>query len=350
MIAERLQNVKRILVLNRNQIGDCLLTTPLLRALKRGYPGAHLAVAIPEPRRDLLATNPHVDEIVIRPRRDRWVDKFQFAIDIRRRDYDLIISLQEKSLFYAWATYYAALARSRCVTVALDHPRTRRYYQQNVPIQPDRHEVYKYLDIARLIHCPAEQSPVLELQPTKDARAWVRQFVSDRGVDPDTRFIAINPGATMEEKRWPVERFAEVAERLHQELGLPVMILGGEEDRERAAGIVNGMTHRPLVTAGMASLAHTAALLERCELLVTGDTGPMHMAVAMAVPVVALFGPTNPLKFGPFSRNKVVLRHDEPCETCALPCTHTITAEECLGAAMKLYNPPPGRRAGVERR
>lgn len=340
----RLGDIRRILVLNRNHIGDCLLTTPMLRALKRRFPRAHLAVSVPASNLDLLVTNPHVDEIVVRPEIGQWTAKFRFAFQARRRGYDLILSLQEKSKFYAWAAFYAALGRRRTVTVALDHPRTRRWYQHRIrPLRPDQHEVFKYLDLAVVLGCPRERNPVLELEPTELARNRADHLISTYGIDPDVRFIGINPGGTKPEKRWPVERFAQAAERLSDELGLPVMIFGGPGDQARAEQIRERMQGEPIVVAGHTTLSETAALLERCRFLITGDTGPMHMAVALAVPVVALFGPTNPVKFGPFTSLKTVLRHPEPCPACSAPCLHTISVEECVEAALKLYQAPPSR-------
>lgn len=338
----KLGKLRKILVLNRNHIGDCLLTTPLLRALKRRYPRARLCVSIPQSNHDLLANNPHVDEIVFRPEINSWAAKFAFARQIRRQGYDLIISLQEKSNFYAWATRFSTLLNPKpAVTIGLDHPRTRRHYQYNVPVLADRHEVYKYLDVAELLECPSDLNPVLELSPPAAARQRMGEWVSFEGFDPDQRFIGINPGGTKPDKRWIPERFAAVADRLHEELGLPAVILGGGNDREAAERIRAAIaSHTPLVSAGKTTLGETAALLERCRLLVTGDTGPMHMAVALAVPVVGLFGPTDPAKFRPFSTSSRVLRHEAPCSDCAerrrLPCLHTITPDEVVEAALGL--------------
>lgn len=363
----RTGNPRKILVLNRNHIGDCLLTTPLLRALKRRFPRAKLEVSIPASNEDLLATNPHVDRIVPRPKLSSWAAKFRFALDIRAEEYDLIISLQEKSLFYAWATYYATLFnRNRPVTVGLDHPKTRTWYQHKVPVLADQHEVYKYLDIAALLGCPKERNPVLELVPPPLAQERIEDLLASRGVHPDERFIGVNPGGTQIEKRWPVERYAAVGDQLHERFGLPVLVFGGREDHDRASQIADRMkTHRPVIAAGRASLGETAALLERCQLLVTGDTGPMHMAVALAVPVVALFGPTDPRKYRPFTTLSAVLRHAEPCDECRVrrteqrsrkrvsddarspeasaPCLHTVSVDECVAAAVKLYSVPPSR-------
>ncbi len=351
----RLADVRRILVLNRIHIGDCLLTTPLLRALKRRFPRAQVVVAIPDANRDLLSTNPHVDEIVIRPETGGWGAKMQFAFDMRARGFDLVISLQEKSMFYGWASLYTKLFNGKSpVTVALDHPRTRRFYDYRIPLEQDQHEVYKYIAVANLLRCPRERNPVLELEATGESRERTEQMMVGRGFNTDSRFIGINPGGSKPNKRWSTERFAEVGNRLHDELGLPVMVFGGPGDLQRATAIAERIKHRPLVVAGRATLGDTAALLERCRFLVTGDTGPMHMAVALAVPVVALFGPTSPIKFGPFTSLREVLRHDQPCELCPRPCLHTITVDECVEAALRLYTSPPvagvPSRVGAERR
>ena len=352
----KLDNVRQILVLNRNHIGDCLLTTPLLRALKRRYPRARLCVSVPESNRELLKTNSHVDRIVIQPI-NSWASKFKFAWEIHTRGYDLIISLQEKSNFYAWATHFSAVLNRRLISVGLDHPRTRRHYQHNVPVQPGRHEVFKYLDVAELLGCPPEKNPVLELTPPPGSREKIGAWASIEGFDPDQRFVGINPGGTKPEKRWLLERFAEVADRLHEETGLPALITWrsdrpGQRPGDRGCG---GHAH-PTDRGRAGLLGDTAALLERCNLLVTGDTGPMHMAVALALPVVALFGPTDPAKFRPFSSASVVLRHEKPCASCAAgpatksnprpsrwPCIHTITAADVTAAALSLYQGPMTR-------
>lgn len=346
----RLDHVGQILVLNRNHIGDCLLTTPLLRSLKRRFPHAHIGVSVPAANQDLLTKNAHVDEIVVRPRLSHWGAKVSFALQMRERGYDLIISLQEKSLFYAWAAFYAAMG-SRALTVNLDHPRTRFFYRHSIrPSRPGQHEVQRYLDVARYLGCPVDQNPVLELQPAPHHNEGAARLLQQCGAEEETRFIGINPGATRGEKRWPVERFAQAADRLYEQLGLPAMIFGGSGDRGLALAIESRITtHRPVSIAGRASLGESAALMGRCRLLVTNDTGPMHMAVALAVPVVALFGPTNPVKFSPFTRQKAVLSHPEPCGVCTRPCTHTISVDECVDAALGLYQAPPAPRLSRQR-
>ncbi|MBI3909330.1 MAG: hypothetical protein HY320_00150 [Armatimonadetes bacterium] len=335
-----LSEFRRILVLNRSHIGDCLLTTPTLRALRRGMPRAHLGVSVPAANRDLLACNPHIDEIVPRPRRTRWLQKFNFALEIRQWKPDLVISFQEKSIFYALATWYQRSA----LTLSLDHPRTRRFYDYTVPIPAGCHEVEKYLAVADALGCARDGRPVLELVTPVPARESARRLLEELGADPEERFIAINPGGTKPEKRWPVGRFAEVAEALQRELGLRVLIIGGPSDVENAVAIAARCSRPSLIVAGRTTLGETAACLERCTVFVTGDTGPMHMAVALAVPVVSIFGPTNPIKFGPYTTLATVLRREQPCSGCVQPCIHTISAAEVIAAALDQCPRAPAMR------
>src|SRR5205085_5777525 len=113
-----------MLVLGRSHIGDCLLSTPAIRALRRRYPAASLDVALPRSNLDLVSSNPYVDDVIVRPSRGDWPAKIRFAQRVRRRAYDLVVSFQEKSLFYGWVARYSGAPRR----VGLDHPRTRGYY------------------------------------------------------------------------------------------------------------------------------------------------------------------------------------------------------------------------------
>jgi ADP-heptose:LPS heptosyltransferase len=332
----------RILLLNRNHIGDCLFTTPAIRALRTAYPEADLVAAVPAINRDLLIGNPCLTEVMVRPPRGarthlRWLQ------EIRRRRFDLVISFQEKSFFYA---ALARLSGAR-LTVSLQHWRTRPFYHRIVPVVPGRHEVEKYHAIAQAVLGPggpegddeASWTPgAMELHVVSEHRARADRLLGERGIDPMARLVGINPGATMPVKRWPVERFATLGRELFVRHGARALVLGGPDDRERAAAIARAVPGAVSV-AGHTRLGETAALLLRCRLLISGDTGPLHMAVALGVPVVGMFGPTNPYKYGPWSeqgaarRRASVLRHAEPCPECDRPCVHAISVEECLSAA-----------------
>lgn len=359
----------RILVLNRNHIGDCLFTTPAIRALRIAYPEAVLVAAVPSPNHDLLASNPCLSEVLVRPLRG-VTSQLRLLSEIRRRRFDLVISFQEKSF------YYAALARlsGARLTVSLHHWRTRVFYHRIVPVVPGRHEVEKYHAIAQAVLAPTSMSdpgterdrhgtphagggatkresstrllagPLLrspgamELHVSREHRSRADTLLARLEVSDDSLLVGLNPGATLAVKRWPPERFAAVGRELAARHQARILVLGGPGDEERAASIAQAVPGAVSV-AGRTRLGETAALLRRCHLLISGDTGPLHMAVALGVPTIGLFGPTNPGKYGPWGEQggrparASVLRHTEPCPECDRPCVHTISVEECVAAA-----------------
>jgi ADP-heptose:LPS heptosyltransferase len=350
---------QRILLLNRNHIGDCLFTTPAIRALRTAYPEAVLVAAVPPVNRDLLESNPCLSEVLVRPLRG-VVHHWRLLQEIRRRQFDLVISFQEKSFFYA---ALARLSGAR-LTVSLQHWRTQPFYHRIVPAIPEHHEVERYHAIAQAVLGPQamrdegrgmrDEEPIsliprpssliprrpgaMELHVSLDHRAKAEALLANLGMTGDAPLIGINPGASMKSKRWPTERFAAVAGDLAAGYDARILVLGGSDDEGRAAAIARAVPGA-LSVAGRTRLGETAALLRRCRLLVSGDTGPLHMAVALGIPSIGLFGPTDPERYGPWGqrgegrRGAVVLRHPHPCPRCSRPCVHTITVEECLSAA-----------------
>jgi ADP-heptose:LPS heptosyltransferase len=293
--------------------------------------------------------------VLVRPLRG-LSQQLSLLREIRRRQFDLVVSFQETSFFYA---ALARLSGAR-LTVSLQHWRTQPFYDRIVPVVPGRHEVEKYHAIAEAVLAPpeslggleageharhlADSGPFLrppgamELHVSPQHRARAEAILQSVGIAPEVQPIGINPGATMEIKRWPVERFGAVGRGLARRHDAPILVLGGPGDEERAAAIA-GMVPAAVSVAGRTCVGETAALLRRCRLLISGDTGPLHMAVALGVPTVGLFGPTNPRKYGPWSAQEderqraTVLRHAGPCPECERPCVHTIRVEECLTAA-----------------
>jgi len=159
--------------------------------------------------------------------------------------------------------------------------------------------------------------------------------------------LCVAPGARWETKRWPVERFAEAAARLAEEAGVRVIVVGTEEDRPLAQGICSRVGEQALDWTGRTSLVELAALLHRSALLLTNDSGPMHLAAALGTPVVAVFGPTNPSRTGPYSDRAVVVRSAVPCAPCYQRrcdrpvCLEEVGVEDVVGEARALLSGEP---------
>jgi ADP-heptose:LPS heptosyltransferase len=205
------------------------------------------------------------------------------------------------------------------------------------------------------IRNPQSEGPgAMELHVSREHRTRANALLASLGVGVSAELIGINPGATMAVKRWPVERFAAIGHELAVRRSAQILVLGGPGDEERAEAITQAVPGAVCV-AGRTRLGETAAMLRRCRLLISGDTGPLHMAVALGVPTVGLFGPTNPGKYGPWRGHDrasrpddrpalaAVLRHPEPCGECDRPCVHTISVAECLAAAERCLGVIEGR-------
>jgi ADP-heptose:LPS heptosyltransferase len=325
---------QRILLLNRIHIGDCIFTTPAIRALRDAYPDAWIVAAVPHAHADLLRFNPCIDALIWRPVRNWW-RKWEFVREVRRQQFDLIVSFQEKSVFYGLTAWYAGARQ----TLSLQHWRTRRFYQRTVPWPHHLHRIERYLTLAAAVGATAG-SPHTELHVGAANHERAEAILRERGVGPREPIVGLNPGSTEAERRWPPERFAAVGDRLAEVAGARILLFGGRGDRAMTSEIARLMTTPAINLAGETGLLESAALMERLDVFISGDTGPLHMAAALGTSVVAMFGPSRPElaapRFGAAGGRARILRNEESCGVCEGPCLHTISAEECADAALDL--------------
>jgi heptosyltransferase-2 len=335
--------VKRILVRGTNWIGDAVLTTPALMAIRKGFPQAKIALLVRPAIADLLHCHPAVDEIVLY--RDPGPHaglggKLTLARLLRRGRYDLALLFQnafEAAAITALAGIpnrygYATDGRSFLLT-------------HRVPLTPKirrSHQVEYYLELLRPLGIQVEpEPPMLRTTPGEDAEAieHLRAF----GVDAKKVLIGLNPGSVYgTAKRWLPERFAEVADRVAAKQGGVVLIFGGHGEEELGAALASLMAAPTLVLSGRTTVRQLMALIKQCRLFITNDTGPMHIATAFGVPTVAIFGPTDPLTTSPFGSGHELVRHPVDCSPCLLRecpidhrCMQGITVEVVHTAAMR---------------
>jgi len=335
--------VKRILVRGTNWIGDAVLTTPALMAIRKGFPKAKIALLVKPAIAELLHHHPAVDEIVLY--RDPGPHaglggKLTLARLLRRGRYDLAILLQN-------AFEAAAITALAGIPNRYGYATDGRWFllTHRVPLTSKirrRHQAHYYLELLRPLGIPVEpEPPTLRTTPGEDAEAieHLRAF----GVDPKKFLIGLNPGSIYgTAKRWLPERFAEVADRVAAEHGGVVLIFGGRGEEELGAAIAGKMTAPTLVLSGRTTVRRLMALIKQCRLFITNDTGPMHIATAFGVPTVAIFGPTDPATTSPFGSRHELVRHPVDCSPCLLRecpidhrCMQGISVEMVHAAAMR---------------
>ena len=296
---------RAILILKPCCVGDVLLSTPLVAALRRAYPHLRLDYAVGPWSRPLLETNPHLDGLVgcgrVGSGRYSWSDYRALVQRLRAGNYEACFVL-DRSPLISLLPYLAGIPHR----VGLDSG--GRGFSLTVPVPVNmKHEAELYLDTAQAVGIEVER-PALEFYPRPQQRERAHLLL-----DKAHPLVAIhpaggrNPGMYLPAKRWPLERFAVVADRVIESLRGTVVLLGGPGDEAVAAAVKERMRNEPLDLTGRLTWGETGAVLEKCDLCLGNDTGAMHLAVAVGTPVVAIFGPSDPRIYGPYDDRSVAL-------------------------------------------
>jgi len=331
---------RRILIVKPSSLGDIIHSLPVLWELRRLYPEAYIGWVVKEVWKDIIDDNPLLDEVIVLK---KGVRGFYSAIrHIYGSGYDTVIDLQ--GLFRSSVISLLSGASER---IGFSNARELAYlfYNHKVAAPPGTiHAVERYLLALNVIASKEIFSgdkwsrPHFPLYTDIEDFEWVKDFLRANNLSNARPVIAVNPSARWEKKRWPISSYAALINQLIQELKAGIIILGSKEDILLAEEISSLVSGRPAVAAGKTSLKTLTALLEWVDLLVTNDSGPMHIAAALRTPVIALFGPTNPGLTGPYGDGHIVIRKEIGCSPCLRrPCIHgrplcmeAITVEEVM--------------------
>jgi len=317
---------RRILVIRVDHIGDVVMSTPLFRALRERYPRAHLTAMVGSWARDVVARNPHLDEVLVydcpwwsRLRRDGrdggWphvlVAYLRLLRKLRAARYDLVLDPRGDFRHIVLFAFLAGVRRR------IGYGRSGGDYllTEVVPWRPELHTVDKSLALLAPLGIQGS-SHRTEVHCAPEDAARIRALLASHGVGDDERVATLHPGARVGVKRWPRERFAVVADWLAVEHGLRPVLVGGPDERGEAEQTSRLMKARPVVLAGDLSLLELVALCRRSSLVLCNDSGPMHLAAAAGAPTLALFGPTTPTLFGYDGPMNASVYHRLPCSPC----------------------------------
>ncbi|WP_306533208.1 lipopolysaccharide heptosyltransferase II [Geobacter sp.] len=338
------ETISNILVRSTNWIGDAVMTTPALRAIHESFPGARVTVLANPLVAPLFAVHGAVDDVIVYDRRGVHAGlrgKLRLAKEVRARRFELAILLQNAvdAALIAW------LARI---------PRRMGYrtdgrgllLTHGVPVDEQTrqlHHVEYYLAmLGRFDITTRDRSLNLFTTPGEDAA--MAEFLAEHGIGKGDVLLGINPGASYgAAKRWYPERFAAVADELSRRWGARVVVTGGPGEAAIAADIAAAMSSPCLVMAGKTSVRELMSLIKRCDFFVTNDSGPMHIAAAFGIPLVAVFGSTDHTTTSPWSDRAVIVRRDTDCAPCLLRecptdhrCMTAVTVEEVVGVVVDL--------------
>jgi lipopolysaccharide heptosyltransferase I len=321
----------KILILKPSSLGDVIQAMPVLRLLKQHLPASRVDWWIDSSLAPLLEGDPDLARVVRFERRRwaspvHWPEMFRSIAGLRAQKYDWVIDLQclARSGAFAW------LANGKLL-VGLDEPRegARGFYDIIVPRGSfHTHAVDWYLAVLPRLGVPVHNG-FTWLPERSNVSAGIRA----KWNPAPGRWIALQPGARWSNKRWPVEHFAELTRRLATDRAdLRFAVLGGKDEQPLAEVVCRAAPERCLNLAGQTSLPEMIEWLRQCDLMVTNDTGPMHVAAALGKPVVGVFGPTEPRRTGPYGQLGRVAQHRLPCVPCLKSRCSWPQPMECLTA------------------
>jgi heptosyltransferase I len=326
----------KILILKPSSLGDIIQALPVLRLLKLHFRDAEIHWWIDSSLAPLLEGDPDLAGIVRFERKRwsslaNWPEMFRSIQWLRARQFDWVIDLQGllRSGIFAW------LARGKFL-VGLDNPRegsregARLFYDLAVRAPKGTHAIGRYLSVLPALGVPPDAS-FQWLPERPQIAAAVKAKWPELGAA--SRWMAIQPGARWDTKRWPVENFTQLVRLLAQRYpDVRFAVFGSAGERALGEIISSAAPERILNLCGKTSLLEMIEWLRLCELMVTNDTGPMHVAAALGVPLIALFGPTDPRSTGPYGQLENVIRTDLPCSPCYNSSCLWSNPLECLTA------------------
>ena len=313
---DTLPHVNKILVIRVDGIGDLLNSTPAIALLRENYPTAEITVLARPLNAPVLIGNPDVDRILMFDRDGEHrgpTARLRFYRQLRREGFQLVVAMQTAmwphlASFLSGATYRLGRYQKRFRST-LTHAWRGKYRKGATP------EVDRNLELVRLI-CKGDGIRKLRFFLLPDEVNAAKARLTAYGIGTAPFLVGIHPGGSSFDKRWPEKQYAELADRLVRQDNATVLLLHGPEEAALARNIQQTM-QSPAIIHAPETIRELGALLSRCDMVVCNDSGPMHLAAALDVPTVAIFGPTDHVAWHPLSENASIVRRDMPCWPCS---------------------------------
>lgn len=317
--AENFLAKERVLVVEVNWLGDVLFSTPALRAIRKKYPGAYVAALVVSRCKSVLLDNNYLDEVMVLDEKGRYRGlrgKLRLIRDLRVRRFGIAY------------LFHRSFTRTLCVFLAgiprrIGYDTKKRGFlltEKMAPPPADFHRADTYYYLVTKNTMP-ESERYCDFFLTGDDKIYIEDFLKKHNLGLGKKLAALHVGGNWDLKRWPKEHFARLSDFLARDYGADVVITGSFGDYPLANKIASCAAHRPFVACGLTTLKQLGALFQRCDLVVSADSGPLHIAVAVGAHTLALFGPTSPAITGPFGRGDfAVVRKTDI--SCRIPCYH----------------------------
>ncbi len=356
--------IRRVLIIKLTSLGDVLHALPVVSALKESFPFLEIHWAVEDRCASLLESHPLLDSVIIYPRSElerlikkgRWaaagslLRKFRKGLRVQRFDLSLDLQGLAKSALVAWM----AGARYRLGGAGLKE--FSHLVSRPLPVIQTGHVVSTHLQTVELLGATIQGPPVFSLSLSQAEIEWGEAFLKEAGWDGREDIIGLQLGTVPRPKCWPLQKHRQLAERISALAAVRLVLFGDETDRRRLVDSGWQDPPRAINTTGRLSLRQLMSLIARCRIFIGGDSGPLHLAAAWGVPVVALFGGTDPSWSGPLGNQHRVIYKDFPCSPCVLTprnkpgqcgsgrdCLEAIEVDEVLEAVLEIRTEGPDK-------
>jgi heptosyltransferase II len=360
------EKIRTLLVRGVNWVGDSVISLPALNQIREGFPDAHICLLVLPWVSGVYEESKVVDEVLLYDRKGKHHGvrgRIRLIQELRERRFDAAILFQN-------AFEAALLTALAGIPLRFGYRRDARGWllSHALAIDPrlkNLHQSYYYLDLVnrvlsqdRTIEAafPSKLPPSIESPSTPwlvvspQRKEAARQILRENGISFSKPVIGVNPGASFgSAKRWPKERYAALLDQLTKLQENAIVLFGSESELNLAQAIGAGMRHPPLILSGKTTLSDLIALISCCDLFITNDSGPMHLAAALGVPMLAIFGPTDEIATGPMSGQATVIKKKVECSPCLLRecpidhrCMTEISIEEVHRQAIRMLQTTRG--------
>lgn len=355
---QKKNSIRNILIIKPSSLGDIVHSLPVAKAVRQIFPDASIVWLVKDEWSEILKGNPYIDEIISFPFSFKKIARLIGIL--RKKRFDLVVDIQ--CLFRSGLIGYLAGVPIR---IGFENGRELSHIFYNIKVKvPDMdiHAVDRYMLV------PAELEKVIgkssgyntdskdfTMITSIEDEEYIEKFFNDNNIGNNSIIAAISPSARWHTKMWLTERFAEVADILNKK-GVITILVGSRSDRPLIDKITSLMSTNPVIAAGKTNLKQLISLLKRTDIMITNDSGPMHIAAAIGTPIVAIFGPTDPVRTGPYGNSHVVIRrNDIDCLPCLkrkcynnILCMNLITVDEVTEEAIKmLKHSKPNLKGGL---
>ena len=344
---------KRIIIVRMDRIGDVVLSSPAIKAVRGAYPDSHIAVLVRPYAKEVVDGNPCIDEVITFDKSGEekgLLGKIKFIARLRNKKFDLAIILHPKNSSHILA-YLARIPirlgydKKMGVLLTKKIPHTKQYGL--------KHEIDYSLDLLRYIGIESSDKS-LQVPVSRASEERVRALFDKNGISQGEAVIVIHPAASCRSRRWALERFAKVSDVLSKKYGARIVVISGPgEDKVMGDKVAGLMKSKALNLAGKTSVSDLASILRRSRLLISNDSGPVHISCAVGTPVISIFSRKDrgisPERWGPVGKKDIALHKDAGCEIClahncklGFKCLNMISVEDVLSAADKIlknYSP-----------